>query len=51
MTYKIIDYEGETVKNGFTTSAEAWLWLHDNFTQSHIRIYNMRVIKEDKING
>lgn len=47
MGYKIIDYKNEVVKDGFKTATDAFIWMSNQFTQEHIRLYYLRVIRED----
>ena len=47
MSYKIIDFEGETVESGFVSYTAAWLWMHDLFTDKHIKNMEYKIIRED----
>lgn len=47
MGYKIIDYEGETVRVGFSTEGSAWNWLYSVFTKDYIKDAGFKVVKED----
>ena len=51
MSYKIIDFEGDTVMDGFKTATDAWVYMKRNYTQYHITNLDLQVIKEDKEDG
>lgn len=50
MGYKVIDYEGETMKSGFSTPGSAWNWIHSSFTPAFITDMNIHVVKEEDNN-
>ena len=45
--FKIIDYAGETVKDGFKTSRDAWCWLMWRFSNGFISEMAFKVIREE----
>lgn len=52
MGYKIIDYEGETLEDGFVTATDAYTCMSKLFTKEHIKNMSLRVVKqEDNNNG
>lgn len=52
MSYKIIDYEGETVEDDFYTATAAYMFMQDLFTKDHIKNMGLKVVKmEDQNNG
>lgn len=52
MGYKIIDYEGETVADGFVTATDAYTVMSVLFTKEHIKNMGLRVVRmEDNNNG
>ena len=46
--FKIIDYSGQTVKDGFKTSRDAWCWLMWRFTNRFINEMEYNVIREEE---
>lgn len=44
--YKIVDYKGETVNNGFVSYESAWKWIYENYTNEAIRELEFKVEKE-----
>ena len=50
MSYKIVDYTGNTVNDGFKTYGEAFKWMHSLFTDDHIKLMDYLIIPnmEDK---
>ena len=48
MVYKIIDYEGETVADGFNTATDAYTCMSKLFTKTHIKNMGLRVVREEK---
>ena len=47
MSYKIIDYEGETLEDGFVTATDAYTYMSILFTKDHIKNMSLRVVKEE----
>ena len=47
MGYKVIDFNNETVRVGFSTEGAAWNWLYSVFTKDYIKDSELRVVKED----
>ena len=52
MSYKIIDYTGETVEDDFYSTTAAYKFMSDLFTKEHIKNMGLKVIREEnKENG
>lgn len=50
--YKIVDYEGETVQDGFYTATNAYIFMSTLFTKEHIKNMGLRVVgMEENNNG
>lgn len=47
MGYKIIDYEGETLEDGFVTATDAYTYMSILFTKDHIKNMSLSVVKEE----
>lgn len=47
MGYKIIDYEGEVVNDGFATYTEAFHWMTTTFTKKHIQLMGYKIVKDE----
>lgn len=47
MGYKVVDYEGETVRVGFSTEISAWNWIYSTFTKDYIKDISLKVVKEE----
>ena len=47
MSYKIIDYEGETLEDGFVTATDAYTYMSILFTKDHIKNMSLRVVQEE----
>lgn len=47
MSYKIVDYEGETLEDGFVTATDAYTYMSILFTKDHIKNMSLRVVKEE----
>ena len=48
MSYKIVDYEGETLEYGFKTATDAYTCMSKLFTKEHIKNMGLRVVREEK---
>lgn len=48
MGYKVVDYNDETVMDGFSTEGSAWNWIYSAFTKDCIKDIGLKVVKEDK---
>lgn len=48
MSYKIVDYEGETLEDGFVTATDAYTYMSKLFTKEHIKNMGLRVVREEK---
>ena len=51
MSYKIVDYEGETVADDFNTATDAYICISTLFTKEHIKNMSLRVVKETEDNN
>ena len=47
MSYKIIDYTGETVEDDFYSATAAYKFMSDLFTKEHIKNMGLKVIREE----
>lgn len=45
--YKVVDFNNETVRDGFSTEGAAWNWLYSVFTKDYIKDAGLNVVKED----
>lgn len=48
MSYKIIDYQGETIQGNFRTATGACMYMQHEFSEPFIHDLEMKVIREDK---
>ena len=46
--FKIIDYAGATVEDGFVNARFAYTWLNEKFSIDFIREMHFRVIREEE---
>ena len=46
--FKIIDYAGETVKDGFGTASAAYTFLYLTYSVDFIKEMHFRVIREEE---
>jgi hypothetical protein len=51
MGYKIIDYAGETVKDGFGTAAAAYNFLYITYSVDFIKEMGFRVVRKEEENA
>lgn len=47
MGYKVVDFNNETVRVGFSTEGAAWNWLYSVFSKDYIKDAGFKVVKED----
>lgn len=46
--YKIIDYAGETIEEGFPNAKAAYVWLSFKFSEAFIHEMQFMVIREEE---
>lgn len=46
--FKIIDHKNETVKDGFKTSGDGWVWLRWRFSEAFIKNMEFKVVREEE---
>lgn len=47
MGYKVVDFNNETVRDGFSTEGSAWNWIYFTFTKEYIKDVELKVVKEE----
>lgn len=48
MGYKIIDFDGDTVQDGFYTATAAYMYMQDLYSKDFIKDIGLRVVREEK---
>lgn len=45
--YKVIDYAGETIEEGFPNARAAYVWLSFKFSEAFIHEMQFKVVREE----
>lgn len=46
--FKIIDYAGDVLQDGFVSYGAAWNWIYQRYTNAVIKELEVKVIREEE---